>query len=540
MTRPSAPAADLPGTPGRAPRDPRLDFFRGVAMFIILLAHTPGNVWALWIPARFGFSDGADIFVFCSGMASALAFGAVFTKRSWWLGAARIAHRVWQVYWAHICVFLVTAIMLFTIDFTGIGNRDIPYTHSPYVVPFFNETGQAMLGLMTLTYVPGLFDILPMYIVILAMIPFLMLIHRAGGVAAVLLAMGTLWLLSNISGWAYQVEQPLLLGGFQALLFSVGEAFSFLHLPSNPFGEGRWFFNPFAWQLIFFTGFCFGMKWLPAPPVNRTLVLIAALYVIAVIPFAWFKIHQGLYLPDDWLIQNMIVDIREAIRPLWWKTDQGALRILHFLAIAYLAWVAVGQGGARLSAGFRTPGAVGKVGLIVAAVVFVATIPYNYVDWIMTYTPALNNFIVWLFDPVATSIFGTNLFADPERIGLLQIAHGIAALVIVWAAIGPARRHWMTHDLVQKVVPVVRKVGTQSLAVFMLSIPLARFNGLLLDLIGRDWWSWWLINGFGAACLIACAYFVGWIKAQPWRAPRESAPSAQTPNRASTQAAPAE
>jgi hypothetical protein len=50
-------------------RDPRLDFFRGLAMFIILIAHVPSNWWTLWIPARFGFSDATEIFVFCSGMA---------------------------------------------------------------------------------------------------------------------------------------------------------------------------------------------------------------------------------------------------------------------------------------------------------------------------------------------------------------------------------------------------------------------------------------------------------------------------------------
>ena len=297
--------------------------------------------------------------------------------------------------------------------------------------------------------------------------------------------------------------------------------------PAEPWSDRSWFFNPFGWQLIFFTGFCFGMKWLPAPPVNRTLILIAAAYVIIVIPFAWFKIHRGLFLPDDWAIQDFIANTREAIRPLWWKTDQGALRYLHFLAVAYLAWVAVGPMGSRLSTGFRAPGAVGRLGLIIAAIVFVATIPYNYVEWIMVYAPPLNDFIVWLFDPVANSIFGTNLFADPERIGMLQLAHGIAALVLIWAAIGPVRRHWVTHDLVQKVVPVVRKVGTQSLAVFMLSIPLSRFNGLLLDHLGREWWSWWLVHAFGAACLIACAYFVGWIKGQPWRVPRSTAPVAK-------------
>ncbi|MCB1403190.1 MAG: OpgC domain-containing protein, partial [Rhodobacteraceae bacterium] len=101
------------GTPPRArPRDPRLDFFRGLAMFIIVMAHTPGNVWTLWIPARFGFSDAAEIFVFCSGMASAIAFGGTFASRGWILGAVRTLFRVWQVYWAHIGAFLVTAALM--------------------------------------------------------------------------------------------------------------------------------------------------------------------------------------------------------------------------------------------------------------------------------------------------------------------------------------------------------------------------------------------------------------------------------------------
>ncbi|MGB0904763.1 MAG: OpgC domain-containing protein, partial [Mangrovicoccus sp.] len=81
-------------------RDPRLDFFRGIAMFIILFAHIPGNWWTLWIPARFGWSDATEIFVFCSGMASAIAFGGAFARKGWWLGTARVAFRIWQVYWA--------------------------------------------------------------------------------------------------------------------------------------------------------------------------------------------------------------------------------------------------------------------------------------------------------------------------------------------------------------------------------------------------------------------------------------------------------
>src|SRR3546814_19245199 len=49
-------------------RSPRRDFFRGVAMLIIFVAHVPDNPWAGFIPARFGWSDATEMFVFCSGL----------------------------------------------------------------------------------------------------------------------------------------------------------------------------------------------------------------------------------------------------------------------------------------------------------------------------------------------------------------------------------------------------------------------------------------------------------------------------------------
>ena len=79
----------------RAPtvRDPRLDFFRGIAMFIILIAHIPGNAWGRWIPARFGPSDATEMFVFCSGFAAAIAFGGTFARRGFWMGVGRVLFR---------------------------------------------------------------------------------------------------------------------------------------------------------------------------------------------------------------------------------------------------------------------------------------------------------------------------------------------------------------------------------------------------------------------------------------------------------------
>ena len=510
----------MPGTPSRRPRDPRLDFFRGLAMFIILIAHTPGNTWTLWIPARFGFSDAADIFVFCSGMASALAFGAVFARRGWWLGAARIAFRVWQVYWAHIGVFLVTVAMLFAFDHFGLGFRERPYVQGPYVVPLFSRTGEALVGLMTLTWVPGLFDILPMYLVILALVPVVMLAHRFGGLAGAAAFVLGLWLAAQLAGYARTVEPGEAGGALGAAALALGERLQLLNPPASPFGDRVWFFNPFAWQLIFFSGFALGMGWLRPPPVDRRLVLLAAGYVLLVVPFAWFKIHQGLYLPAEWAVTGWIGAVREWSEPLWWKTWMGALRYAHFMALAYLAWVAVGPNGRRLSEGFPTPRRAGPTVLWLAALAAAATIPYAYVSEIAALAPALDRWIL-----------ATLPLVPGERIGLLQLLHLMALVVLAWAALGPAGRRWLTRDAVTRAVPVIRKVGTQSLAVFMVSIVLSQFNGWLLDWMeqehvwgARDVWTRALVNLWGFAVLIATAYTVSWFKRHPWRVERPAAP----------------
>ncbi len=515
----------------KAPRDLRLDFFRGLAMFIILLAHTPGNTWTLWIPARFGFSDATEIFVFCSGMASSLAFGAVFARKSWFLGAARIAFRVWQVYWAHIGVFIVTALLMLSLDKTGLGEEGRVYAEWYSVAQLFSATGEALFGLMTLTYVPGLFDILPMYLVILAMVPVVMLAHRLGGRWAVFGLVGAIWLAAQLALWHRDVGEgeTHMLG---AALASIGGLFSVLNLPANPWNPNNvWFFNPFGWQLVFFTGFAFGMKWLPAPPVNRTLVWIAVAYLLATLPFAWFKIHGALYMPDEWLLHDWIYYTREWLDPLRGKSGVGALRYLHFLALAYLGWAAVGPGGIRLYEGWSVPRVARPMPLGIMAVLAVFTIPYAYVDEIRWLSPALDRAIFDIYGPLG-------LLLPEHRIGMAQIVHLVALVILVWAGIGAAWRRWLVQDGFLATVPVIRKVGTQSLAVFMTSIVLSRFNGWWLDVIGRDVWDKALVNLTGFGVLIATAYFVGWFKSEPWR--KELKPQViekQRPSMANTTAA---
>jgi hypothetical protein len=310
-------ATDSTSAPAKRQRDVRLDFFRGLGMFIILIAHITNNPWTLYIPARFGFSDATEMFIFCSGMASAIAFGAVFAKAGFFMGLFRVAFRIWEIYWVHIATFMLTLAAMFIINRTGMFTRD--EVSALNLVPFLKASGNQVIGLFTLTYVPNYFDILPMYIVILALLPVMVLLSRVS-VYLALAASALLWLAATTTN---------------------------LNLPAEYWFSNnstrQWFFNPFAWQLVFFTGFAFMSGWLPAPPRNRNLAIACAAVLLVSLPFAWHVTIGQSDLVKLW---------RKDWRILIDKTDFGFLRYLHFLALAYLAWLATGVAGANLT---RTP-----------------------------------------------------------------------------------------------------------------------------------------------------------------------------------------
>jgi len=327
---PAAASAPATGTPAVGPRvrDIRLDFFRGLAMFIILFAHTPGNYFTLWIPARWGFSDATEIFVFCSGMASAIAFGSTFDRAGWQLGAARVGYRVWQVYWAHVGLFVATVAV--AIWLTSLPEAPRNYWQQLNLAPLLTESGRGspaenLLGFMTLRYVPNYFDILPMYLVVLVLMPFVMAVSRIGRWAVAVFVIG-IWLLAQ-----------------GALLERLGLGTLHLSLPAEPWSERPWFFNPFGWQLVFFTGFAFMRGWLPRPPVAPWLVIAALVIVLANVPLSNIGVREfGFEWAREWRIEH---------RGWFNKTDFGLLRYVQFLALAYLMWVLAGENGKRLRAG---------------------------------------------------------------------------------------------------------------------------------------------------------------------------------------------
>lgn len=301
----------MSAVPVKRERDVRLDFFRGLTMFVIFVAHADVNPWNSWIPARFGFSSGTELFVFCSGLASAIAFGSVFVKRGFWLGAARIAFRLWQVYWAQIGVVLVVIGVMSAAEalFPGRGLNTDP------LPDLLRDPATAIVGLLTLRWLPGYLDILPMYLVILGLVPVMMaasMLHRLAPVALSLLLYGLVW--------------------------TVG-----INLTGNPWNGFGWFFNPFAWQLVFFSGFGIGMGWLRPPALRQRRWLAAAAAIVALsIPLTFWGFHAAV---------PALGDLYSAILPGNEKSDLHWLRYVHFMALAYLVMSLVEPHRARLTQG---------------------------------------------------------------------------------------------------------------------------------------------------------------------------------------------
>jgi len=277
-------------------------------MLIILLAHIPDDGWALWIPARFGFSDATEMFVFQSGMASAIAFGSTYDRNGAIALIARVAQRIWQIFWAHIIVFIVVAAIMVV---AGTRYDGVTYVDSLNLVPFMKDPGHLLVGLLTLTYVPNYFDILPMYIVILALMPVMIFASKLHHALPIFL-MTVLWL---------------------------GTQFGLTDLPAEPWSDRPWFFDPFGWQFLFFTGFFLMRGQLSAPGYDRRLMVLAVVAVVATVPFAWVRFQE---------VHPFFQMAAERIAPLTDKSDFGILRFVHFMALCYIAVHVVGKNGARL------------------------------------------------------------------------------------------------------------------------------------------------------------------------------------------------
>jgi hypothetical protein len=279
-------------------RDLRLDLFRGLANWAMFLGHVPSTVLAWCSFRNYGFSDGADLFVFISGYTSAVVFTRRMVERGFVFGTTRLLRRVWQIYAAHILLFVI---YLASVHFLSNRFNFPDFIDRFNARPLLDAPVEMMTQGLLLRYKPLNLDVLPLYVVLMGTFP------------------PVLWLMLRRPNW-------VMFGS--VLLYFAARQFDW-NLPSYP--SGVWYFNPFAWQLLFVLG-----AWLALGGADRLHFLVRSKVVLVLggtyLLFAVVMTLAG-QLPE---LQKLFPRVLfEAFNPND-KTNLAPYRFLHLTLLIIL------------------------------------------------------------------------------------------------------------------------------------------------------------------------------------------------------------
>jgi hypothetical protein len=283
-------------------RDLRLDFFRGLALFSIFIDHIPNNVLARFTLQSVALADAAEIFILISGYAAGMVYGRAFDRQGVLTASARIYHRVWQLYVAHVFLFML--FMAAVAQAAANLNAGL-YADEFRAADFLKVPDKAVIMALTLRFQPAFMDILPVYIVLLAALPIFFL---------------------GVRRW------PLPVLGLSFALWLAVQFDRDINLAAYPGENQVWFFNPFAWQALFLLSAWLGWRtttgtvpWL----YNKWLFRIAVVIVVASL---LLRVNWTLH----WLYDPIPAYFVRTLWPFMSKTDLSPLRFANVLALALL------------------------------------------------------------------------------------------------------------------------------------------------------------------------------------------------------------
>ena len=279
-------------------RDLRIDFFRGVALYMIIFDHVPGDPLSRFTYTHLGFSDAAEIFVFLSGVSCGIVYGRVLSRHGPRQLLRATFKRAFQIY-IYYLVASITTILLIALS------RDIvaiPSNHQAFIT-LREDPLAAIRSAIFLMSPPDLPGILVLYLELtLAAIPlFLLMATMSRGLA--LITSGIIYGLSQ----AYPDLLP--------------------HLADHSY------FNPLAWQLLFCIGMFGGTLYNTGDARLQTFQtrrwLLAAWMVVAI--GLIYKLARG-HLGE---LNLEMLALSDATL-LHMKANLSAIRLLHFLSVTVL------------------------------------------------------------------------------------------------------------------------------------------------------------------------------------------------------------
>jgi hypothetical protein len=271
-----------------------IDFWRGVALLTIFIDHAPDNALQKITHGNFGFSDAAELFVFLSGASVALAYGSRFFGGKTAAAIRAVFRRAFTLYCVQVLISLLTIGIFVTAALWWDDDELIENDDTDLVV---SSPWRGVSAILALVHQLDNANILPLYIVLLLVTPVFLLLARRSD-----------WLMLFVSALIYLAARLLE-----------------LNLPSWPLDDG-WYFNPLAWQFIFAIGLFVGRRlWSGGVPYDRRLFVLC----LALLAASFVVVTDGLGLAP-----GLATDVRGVLDDA--KTNLGPLRLVHYLALAYV------------------------------------------------------------------------------------------------------------------------------------------------------------------------------------------------------------
>jgi hypothetical protein len=215
-----------------------LDALRGLMLVWIACTHLP-TILSTYVNQPFGFVAATEGFIFLS---------ALFTGRIYFGIAERDGYgAMWRKLWLRTgklyCYQLLLLGFAFVIEAPIAAHGNKPAVHN--LLDFYFAAGRtrAFIDAALMVYRPPLLDILPIYIILLALTPFAIVLGARFGWKYVLTGGFTLWLLAQF--------------GFRTFAYHLMTRFFGLQIPLNQMGA----FNLWAWQLWWLVGLWLGVRW---------------------------------------------------------------------------------------------------------------------------------------------------------------------------------------------------------------------------------------------------------------------------------------
>lgn len=292
-----------PGPLQKLRRIPELDALRGFFLVWMTLSHLPTHL-SDFVNQPLGFFSSAEGFIFLS----ALLVGRIYIRKVRESSRA-IHHKLWK----RSLRLYGYQVLLLTLAFTAAaaGAVLMHSTALSNLLDFYMaHPGRAIVASLLLVYCPPLLDILPMYIIFLALSPTILSIAARKGWGRILMASGAIWLLAQfgLRSWVYNL-----------LIGSTGAGIAL-----NQTGA----FNLFAWQALWIVAMWIGAKSADGEnPLDRIPSYASPLVAVVCLFF--------LGVRHDWLGGSLTP---ESLGMLLDKWQIGSLRVVNLAAFICLVY----------------------------------------------------------------------------------------------------------------------------------------------------------------------------------------------------------